>query len=840
VEERLASFYLGKEYDVRKSKVLSKPVMYDARDLTTHAICLGMTGSGKTGLCIDLLEEAALDGIPSIVIDPKGDVSNLLLTFPQLRPSDFQPWVNVDDARRQGLSVAQYAEQVAQKWAKGLAEWEQSPERIQRLRDAAEFLVFTPGSDAGLAVNIMQTLKAPALSWEDEEETLREKVQATVSALLGLVGVEADPVKSREHILLANLFEHAWRAGEDLDVAKLIAQIQDPPVRKLGVFDVETFFPSKERFALAVALNNIIASPSFENWLEGQPLDIDQMLYRGDGQPRVSIFSLAHLSDAERMFFVTLLLAQVEAWTRKQSGTTSLRCIVYFDEIFGYFPPYPANPPSKLPLLRLLKQARAFGVGLMLTTQNPVDLDYKGLTNAGTWFIGKLQTDRDKMRVLEGLESLDSAAGAAAGRSYFDRLISSLDSRVFILHNVHEDKPVVFMTRWAMSYLRGPLTKRQIRILMESHKEQLLAAEPKPAQPSEASPSGPESAFSAVPARLRSSVTQYFLLADTPLERAVRQEEQRRGVLLRPSSTQKVYQAAILAWATVHFHDARRKIAHSEEHSYLLPVPEDLAWVDWAGSKAALEQDDLQSTPPADARYADVPPSLGDAKKWKALEKDFVNFLYREARLTLFHNKPLRLYSEVGESEGRFVQRCQEEAATSQEAKEEKLNAKFESRLARLKDRLQREKRELHADRIEYEGRKREETLTLGESVLGLFTGRRRSSALTGMSRKRRLTSQSRADVEESEQVISELEQQIEELRRKWDEALKDLAAQVADVSRQLDQVQIKPRKSDIDLVVFGVAWVPSWQVSFEDASGAVQTTMLPAYKGGSAYPVER
>ncbi len=828
IEEKLASFYLGKEYDVQENKLLPNAVMYDARDLTTHAVCLGMTGSGKTGLCIDLLEEAALDGIPSIVLDPKGDVSNLLLTFPELRPADFEPWVNVDDARRKGLNVKEYAEQTAQKWAAGLADWDQSPQRIQRLRDAAEFLIFTPGSDAGLPVNVMQTLQAPSLSWEEEEETLREKVQATVSALLGLIGVAADPVKSREHILLSNLFEHAWRAGQDLDVAKLILQIQDPPVRKLGVFDVDTFFPSEDRFELSIALNNIIASPSFENWLEGQPLDVEGLLHRSDGKPRVSIFSLAHLSDAERMFFVTLLLAQVEAWMRKQTGTTSLRCMVHFDEIFGYFPPHPANPPSKLPLLRLLRQARAFGVGLVLTTQNPVDLDYKGLTNAGTWFIGKLQTDRDKMRVLEGLEGVDSSA--TADRAYFDRLISSLSSRVFILHNVHEDQPVTFMTRWAMSFLRGPLTKRQIRTLMDPIKGQPPAAERREAEIAQPLPK-PASGFSDVPTRLGADIAQYFLLVDTPLERALRQEEQRRGMLLTSKSAQKVYQPAVLAWATVHFHDARRNVDHSEAHAYLLRALDDLTWVNWRTSAVTLDQNDLLDMPP-DALYADVPPSLGDAKDWRALEKDFVNFLYREVRLPLYYSKALRLYSEVGESEGRFVQRCQEQAAASSKEQEEKINAKFEGRLGRLQDRLQREERELHGDRIEYEGRKREETLSLGESVLGLFTGRRQSRAFSEVSRRRRLTSQSRADVEESEEVIKQLEQQIEELRQEWQEALGELAREAKEMSRQIEEVQIKPRKSDIDLTVFGVAWVPYWHISLEDASGAVQTAMLPAYRG--------
>jgi hypothetical protein len=483
---------------------------------------------------------------------------------------------------------------------------------------------------------------------------------------------------------------------------------------------------------------------------------------------------------------------------------------------------------------------------LVLTTQNPVDLDYRGLTNAGTWFIGKLQTDRDKMRVLEGLEGLDIATGAGSARSYFDRLISSLDKRVFIMHNVHQDGPVVFMTRWAMSYLRGPLTKSQIRTLMEPHKEQLAAAAPRPLS-AEVTPTSLEAlqavlpqaepGFSPAPMQLHSEINQYFLQLDTPLERALFEEERRRGTLFHPTVKQKVYHPAILGWATVHFQDARRKVAHSEEHSYLLPVPEDLAWVDWPKGRIALTKDDLLVAPPADALYADVPASLGDAKKLKALQKDFVNFLYREIRLTLYHNTALRIYSAVGESEGRFVRRCQEQAAALQEAEEHKTRAKYEARLARLEDRLRREERELHADRIEYEGRKREERLTLSESLWALLRGRRRLRTFSETSRRRRLASQAQADVEESEEVISDLERQMDEVRREWDEALSELADRVADMSRQIEQVQIKPKKTDIDVTVFGVGWVPSWRIVYEDGSGAVQTILLQAYRGGQTQP---
>ncbi|MBP6201330.1 MAG: ATP-binding protein, partial [Nitrospira sp.] len=413
--ETLGVFYLGRPYDLAAKQAKPGWLLYDSKDLVTHAVCVGMTGSGKTGLCVGLLEEAAIDGIPAIVIDPKGDLANLLLTFPQLRGEDFAPWINEDDARKKGLSAADFAAQQATLWQKGLGDWGQSGERIKKLRDAADFAVYTPGSNAGLPVSILKSFAAPSAELLDDAELLRERIGTTVTSLLGLIGVEADPIKSREHILLSSILDSAWRAGRDLDLPALIHQIQTPPMTKVGVLDVESFFPSKERFTLAMQLNNLLAAPGFAAWMEGEALDVGRMLYGPSGKPRIAIFSIAHLNDAERMFFVSLLLNQTLGWVRGQSGTTSLRAILYMDEIFGYFPPV-ANPPSKAPLLTLLKQARAFGLGVVLATQNPVDLDYKGLANTGTWFIGRLQTERDKARVMEGLEG----AAASSGKK-FDR-----------------------------------------------------------------------------------------------------------------------------------------------------------------------------------------------------------------------------------------------------------------------------------------------------------------------------------------------------------------------------------------------------------------------------------
>lgn len=456
------NFYLGRLHDLKKGETTTKPLLYDPDDLTTHGVVFGMTGSGKTGLCIGLLEEAALNGIPALMIDPKSDITNALLHFPELRPKDFEPWVNADEARRENLSVAETAKKTATLWKKGLADWDIAPERIKALSEAAEFAVYTPGSDAGLPVSILASLQAPDLDWKKHREVILDRIASTATALLGLIGFDdVDPVKSREHILLANIFEKAWSQGKDLELGQLILQVQNPPLKKLGVFEVDKFFPPKERVNLALKLNNILAAPGFQSWLEGQPLDIQSLLYTKSGKPRHSVFTLSHLSDTERMFFVTLLYSAIETWMRGQSGTRSLRALIYFDEIHGYLPPV-AEPPSKGPMLRMLKQARAFGVGQLLATQNPADVDYKALSNAGTWFIGKLQTERDKERLLDGLE------GAAQGnfkRSDYDKIISSLKQRVFLLHNVHDKKPSIFHTRWAMNYLAGPLTRAQIPAL---------------------------------------------------------------------------------------------------------------------------------------------------------------------------------------------------------------------------------------------------------------------------------------------------------------------------------------------------------------------------------------
>ena len=442
--EKLGVFYLGKEYDVANKKLNEDLVLLKSKDLTTHAVIIGMTGSGKTGLGISLIEEAMMDNIPVIAIDPKGDLGNLALTFPKLRGEDFRPWINIQEASNKGLSPDDYAASQAELWKAGLSEWGQDGARIEKLRSESEVNIYTPGGSAGIGVSVLKSFNAPPQAILDDKEAYRDRIGVTTISLLSLIGIEADPFTSREYILLSNILEDAWNQGKDLSLPDLIHQVQKPPMEKVGVLDLESFYPSKERFPLAMMLNNLIASPGFEAWMEGEALDVNRFFYNELGKPQVSIFSIAHLSDSERMFFVTMLLNEILGWVRSQPGTGSLRAILYMDELFGYLPPT-ANPPSKGPLLTLLKQARAFGLGLVLSTQNPVDLDYKALSNAGTWFIGRLQTERDKERVLAGLEG--AAAGGTFDKARTEQILAGIGQRIFYLHSVHEDEPVIFNTR---------------------------------------------------------------------------------------------------------------------------------------------------------------------------------------------------------------------------------------------------------------------------------------------------------------------------------------------------------------------------------------------------------
>jgi hypothetical protein len=832
--EKLGSFYLGAAYDLASENVFTdQPINYDARDLTTHGVCVGMTGSGKTGLCICLLEEAALDKVPALIVDPKGDITNLLLQFPELRSTDFQPWVNPDDARRRNLSTTDYAQYIADRWRTGLSDWGITSERIQRLQASADFTIFTPGSTAGLPISILTSLAVPALDWNANLETIRERIQGLVAALLSLVGVDGDPIRSREAILLAHLIEHYWERGEDLNLEKLILSIQTPPIQKLGVFDVDSFYPPKDRSELAIALNSLIASPSFQSWMQGTALDIDQLLYTDTGAPRHSIFYLAHLTERERMFFVTLLLENLILWMRRQSGTTSLRTLLYFDEVFGFFPPV-AEPPSKRPLLTLMKQARAYGVGVLLVTQNPMDLDYKGLTNTGTWFIGKLQTDRDKARVLQGLEGVITPNSTSLTSKDYDTMITQLNSRVFLLYNIHSPQPVVFHTRWAMSYLRGPLTRPQVSELMASKK---LVTPPRVSTLSSQTTELDQiksGEYASIPPALDPAIPQIFLPATMTEHEARVQAASRIGQQMESEDARVVYYPAILGIATVRFVQSKHNIDTQEEILRLL-WPSDEVRIDWSQSETlSLRIEELTRQPvhvgsAHSPFYNSLPPNFGSARNIRSFKKDLANWLYYNRRFHLRSHDELNILQRPDENVRDFNVRVRQVARETRDQEVDALEKKYDRRLDALAKKKRKLERDLAADEAEYKARQREEAVGVGETVLSFFMGRRRTSAATTIARRRRMTAKVKLDIEETEEDITALKEDIQELEQELETAVNEITTKWDQADDDEKYVALKPRRRDVTLHEVAVAWAPFWHVTYT-RGGLDQTVTIPAY----------
>jgi hypothetical protein len=648
------------------------------------------------------------------------------------------------------------------------------------------------------------------------------------------VGVEADPLQSPEHILLARIIEHVWRSGEELNLPKLIRLLQKPPFQQVGVFELETFFPEKDRFALARSLNNLIAAPGFETWQAGVGLSVESLLYAADGHPQASIFYLAHLNDAQRMFFVTLFLEAARDWLRARSGTTDLRALIYFDEVFGYFPPYPKNPPSKAPLLALVKQGRSAGLGVVLATQNPADLDYKGLTNAGTWAVGSLRAERDKARVLEGLEGAIAEAGATMDRRTVDKALGALKSRVFVFHDIHAGPPVFFHTRWAMSYLRGPLTRKQVRELTASAFHPSLptgedaaavsfsagrVAEPV-AVPVVEEKRPPELALpglTSVPPTLPPDVPQVFLSPTTAFEWALQNYKGPTVQSLTVRERQMVYVPHLLALSTVRMLDRKRGVDHQESVARLVQPGEGPVRVNWDEGQAVISRDELSSRPVGEGKYAPVVSTLARSRDLKRLEKDFSDYVYYNTSATILYNPTLEVYGAVGESRRDFRARCGEAARTKRDAELKKARVKMEQQMKRVQQRLRREQRELASDQDELEARKREELLTLGESALNLFTRRRSSSMISRSSRKRRMTKQAEADVQESLETIEDFEAQLEDLKTQWEEQADEINDRWAEKLEVVEEFEVKPRRADVTIEFCGLAWVPTWRVVSED-----------------------
>ncbi len=793
--EKTGAFYLGCRYEPRRSAVTDEPILYDAKDLTTHAVILGMTGSGKTGLGIALLEEAAIDGIPSIVIDPKGDMGNLLLTFPSLNPVEFQPWIDPAHALGRGQSVEGEARRVARMWSDGLQRWGQDGRRIERLKKAANFQLFTPGSQAGRPISVIRKFSAPGAELARDSDALRERISAAASGLLALLGLDADPISSREHVLVSCILSEAWRRGADLDLPGLIRAIQSPPFERIGMMDLETVFPGAERVALALRLNNLIASPDFAGWMEGEPLDIGRLLWDEGGRPNVSIMSIAHLAEPQRMFFVTTLLGEIVAYMRSLSGSSGLRALVYMDEVFGYLPPT-SSPPSKRPLLTLLKQARAYGIGLVVATQNPVDLDYKALSNAGTWFLGRLQTERDKARVIEGLEGASTASRQTFDRVALDSTLSGLGKRVFLMNNVHESEPVLFHTRWALSYLAGPLTQAQIQRLKGPVDAGNLKAD--------RSPGWSKRQVGQRPPIVDPAISQSFV----------------RPTIYPETGSKLLYRPALAAEVGLHYVQVRSGIDHWSRCVCLAPLASRIRSGVW--SRAVFFDDldlSLEDEPEPNAAFATLAGAAQRAKSYTSWKRSLESLVYKARPLIIHKCAALKIVSRVDETESAFMVRLREAARERRDLEVEKLRKRYAPRLARLRDRMRRQEQRIEREESQVSQQKLQTAISFGATMLGALFGRKIASAsslgraATAMRGVGRISRESQ-DVARAQERLKQLGEQLVELEAEFKDALAARKADLSPESFEVRQVIIRPRKTEIDIASLKLIWLPWWQDS--------------------------
>ncbi len=786
VYEKLGLFYLGREKDITTGEDKDDLLLIKNKNLTTHATIIGMTGSGKTGLGVSIIEEAVLDKIPSIVIDPKGDMGNLLLAFDDFDPKKFEPWLDKTQAEAKGMDIPSLAKKTATMWEEGIKSWNQDRDRVKRYKNGADFTIYTPGSSAGISLSVLSDFEAPSADVIDDPDTFAYMLSSTVSSVLALVGEDIDPLTSKPYLLLTTIFKYFWKKEISLSLEELIGHVTNPPFEKIGVLPLKSFYPQNERLKLAMLLNNVLASPTFENWIKGESLDIQKLLYTEDAKPRVAIFSISHLNDNERMFFVTLLLNRYISWMRTLSGTSTLKTLLYMDEIFGFFPAT-SNPPSKDPMLLLLKQARAYGIGVVLSTQNPVDLDYKGLSNIGSWFIGRLQTKQDIDRVLNGL--IKSGSDALDKKSV-TQLLSNMKKRTFLLKSAHRDKITLFGTRWVLSYLAGPLSKPQIKILMKDKKEALKHEEKK----TKSSPKASEkiTATKSAPPVLSEDIDQYYL--------NTKKEDCR-------------YVPYLLANATIRYYNAKRAIDEEESFYFKYPLNEREKDISWQEPMINEDDFDLYDIAPLQAcEYARLPSFITELKNLKPLEKEFMNYLYHKERLTLYRVEKLKLESEVYESKEDFKIRVQDFLRDKKELEIENLKEKFgkkreslEKRLSRALERLQKEEADVSASTTNT-------VLSFGMTILDAFLGRsaikRSTTAKAGSALKNagNLYRQ-KDDVQRAQQRVDEIEEEINELQEELLEEIDEISEAYDIDNFKIEPFYIKPRRSDISDTEVALLW---------------------------------
>ena len=768
IYEKAGLFYVGKDVDKSKFEPTDVLTLLKNKNFTTHAAIIGMTGSGKTGLGIGLLEEAAIDNIPSIVIDPKGDMGDMLLTDPTFSAENFEPWVE-DDAKSKGEDPLELAQKTANMWKEGIESWGQDSARVERFA-SVDKTIYTPGSSAGVGINILSSLEKPPAEVMEDADNFSSYLSSTVSSLLALVDIEANPLESKEFILLSQIIAKAWQSDVALGLDTLVGAVLQPSFKKIGVLPLESFYPQSERFKLANKFNSVIASPAFMGWLSGESLDIQKLLYGKDGKAKVAIFSIAHLNDSQRMFFVTLLLNKVVAWMRRQSGSNRLKAMLYMDEIYGFFPPV-KNPPSKEPMITLLKQARAYGLGVVLSTQNPVDLDYKGLSNIGTWFIGRLQTTQDVERVIDGLGGkIDSSFS----KDEIANLLSNLQKRTFFLKSAHLEDIRLFGTRWVLSYLKGPLKKDEISKLMATKKEQI---EPQSAV-SKVSDSG-EYVGNVV---LNGNIVQRFEADITGKKR---------------------YTPTIASRVEVQYIDTRRAIQESRELKLYIDIngENSCSW-----DSAEQLEEPLNSFPakaPSGAKFKHLPVFITEDKDLKSCERELKNYIYTSQKLELYRCKRLRLESKIGDSHDDFSVKVEDALKDKFEEEIDKLKERYKSKFDRVEAQIERAL-------VQVDKEKSDQTnslITAGMSIIGALFGRSSVSKIgTAVNRSSRVLKE-RGDISRAEAKLEDLQEKFEDLKTELDEKIDELDEKYSIDNYEIETIFIKPRKSAIDVEEIALLW---------------------------------
>jgi hypothetical protein len=772
IYEKLGLFYLGKDVEKESLEATEVLTLLKNKNFTTHAAIIGMTGSGKTGLGVGIIEEAAIDNIPAIIIDPKGDMGDLCLTDPTFSPEIFEAWVK-DEAEAKGVQPSAYAAKTAAVWKEGIESWGQNAERVARFA-SVEKSIYTPGSSAGIPVNIMTSLDMPSAEIMEESDAFASYLKSTAISLLSLIGEDTDALDSPEYILLAQILTKAWLSNESIGIDRIIGQIINPPFKKIGVLPLDAFFPQEKRFKLATKFNALLASPSFSMWMQGEGLDIQKLLYDDNGKAKISIFAISHLNDEERMFFVTLLLNKYIAWMRRQSGTSRLKTLLYMDEIFGFFPPT-KNPPSKEPMLLLLKQARAFGVGVVLSTQNPVDLDYKGLSNIGTWFIGRLQTTQDIERVIDGL---GGKIGSQFKKEEIKNLLANLQKRTFFLKSTHLEDVRLFTTRWVLSYLKGPLKKAEISALMQRHKERHL-----PYQESDISKRTKEDTSRDTYQQIDASIPQYF--EPDPLGK-------------------NAFVATLGAKVSIHFFNQRRGIDEVREVLLSLPLDEAQQRIDWElSSEEGMDFENFPHTAPQKAHFSMLPDIVLEDKKLRKSIKELKEYLYQTQQIILWRCERPKLESRVGESRSDFLVRLDDLLQDKKEEEIDKLKERYAKREKVLLDRLSRAQ-----DRVEKEASDSTSTLIeTGIAVLGALFGRASASKIGRAVNKGGKILKERGEMSRAQERVSSIQDDIEVLSDELEEKIDRLYEKYDIEQCVISEVKIKPRRTDIDVHSCALVW---------------------------------